>query len=401
MFIGSTPDLLRTGSAWKWLLLLVALLTRLTAWQTPEEGVVIGPSALVLNDLNPKTLPISFDADADAKDVGYKSRSVYKPATVTTFGAKKDVRLMMRAKKDGAALRAVMEQEIRTGDMDYRLRLAFDPQQTTGLVDGTSLGFFDFVLSDVVAEEGLSSLRRLEAVYNGKAGGYTVRATDGTTPLGTEVEVLDEEVVLRLRLAGGTLFMEAGRPTGPYITDINTTELYSESFGSEGTVAHGLAWGVSGLDKAARLFFNQLVLWGSMPDIGTAETPIAQQLFDAILTSSNSFFPSDVASATAAMEATRVLLVSAVADLTTAVNGDLLGPTAEGQRALKNAQKALKLAVKAKASGDKLLAAGKTNTKSLGKKAQALAKRTILALVQVGGFRSNSVGKVFKTASAF
>jgi hypothetical protein len=396
--IKSASKLFSTVHAWK---LLLLLLLAIPAAQL-AVGLVcdgLGPSALILTDLNPKTLPISFESDANDKDVKYKSRSVYKPATVTTGGAKKDVRLMMLAKKDGAALRAVMEQQIRASDMDYRIRLAFDPNQTNGLIDGTSLGFFDFILLE--PGQGVSPLRRLEAVYNAGLGGYTVRATDGNVPLGIEVDVRDEEVVLRMRLVGGTLFMEAGRPTGSFVTNINTTELHSETIGGGGPVTHTFAWGVSGLGKAARMYFNLLTLWGDLPDIGAAETPIAEQLMCAVLIAGNTQFPADVASATDNMEDIRALLAQVVTDLTAAVDGDLLNAPAQGKLALKSAQKALKLAQKAKASGDKMLAAGKTNPKALGNKARGIALRAVLSLVQVGGFRSNSPNKVLKTATFF
>jgi hypothetical protein len=396
MSIGSALTKLDTRRLCKGLLLVGAL-----AAQLPLEPLLglIGPDALILKDLNPKVLPISIDVDADAKDVKYQSKAVYKPKTVTTGGAKKDVRLMLIAKKDGAALRAVMGQETRTDEMDYRIRLAFDPALTSGLVDGTSLGFFEFVLLEPA--EGGRQVRRLEAVYNQAIAGYTVRATDGVIPLGIEAGVTTNEVVLRLRLEAGTLFLEAGVPTGPFVNNISTVELYSEALGAEGDVAHTFAWGVSGLDKSARLFFNLLTLWGPLPDIGTAETPIAGQLMSAVLIAGNTLFPGDVAAATANMEAIRALLATVVTDLTAAVDGGTLGGVAQGERALKNATKALKLAEKAKAAGDKMLAAGKEKPAVLGKKARAIMRRAILSLVQVGGFKSNSAGKAIKVADFF
>ena len=74
------------GGGWKALLLLAALLTH-----TPIPPALggSGPGNLLLTDLDPKVLPISFSADADGKDVSYQSRAAYKPATVTTGGAKK------------------------------------------------------------------------------------------------------------------------------------------------------------------------------------------------------------------------------------------------------------------------------------------------------------------------
>lgn len=307
---------------------------------------------------------------------------------------------MLLAKKDDAALRAVMEQVIRASDLDHRMRVAFDPGATTGLVDGASLGFFEFALIDAGSSE-VSAVRRLEAVYNASNGGFTVRATDGTDPLGIELDVANPEVVLRLRLAGSTLFMEAGAPTGPFVVNIDTTELHAEPLAEAGAVAHTFAWGVAGLGKAGRMYFSQLGLWGPLPDIGEAETPIAQQLMAATLSVSNALYPDDVASATDTFDAMAALLGPIVADLTSAVDGDLFNATAQGKRALRNAQKALTLAQKAKAAGEKQLAAGKTSTKALGKKARTIALRTILALVQVGGFRSNSPGKALKTAAYF
>lgn len=398
MSIGSALDWVFAHTGRKSVLLLLALVTHLPTWPLVEGG---GPSALVLVDLNPKTLPITFEADGDPKDVKYASRSVYKPATVTTGGAKKDVRLLLQAKKDNAALNAVMQQTIRADDMDYRIRFAFDPGRTTGLVNGSSLGFFQLIMPATQPAEGKSSFRRLDAVYDADGGGFIVRATDGESLLGMSLPVANAEVVLRLRIAGGTLFMEAGAPTGPFVTDINTTELYSEPLGAEGTLSHTFGWGVSELGKGAMLYFNLLTLWGPLPDIGNAETPIAQGLMNAAMTVGDALYPSDVAQATQVMDDTGVLLASVVADLTTALDQGGLGATADGKRALQNAQKAMKLAQKAKAAGDKMLAAGKDNPKSFGKKARAIAFKTILALVQVGGYRSNSAGKVFKTVQPF
>ncbi len=398
-------DLWQDGRGLKWLLLLTALVL-----QAPTETVSQGfvPNALILTDLNPKTLPIVLAADADNKDVKYKSKSTYKPKTVITGGAKKDVRLMLRAKRDNAGLRAVLDHEIATNDMDYRIRLAFDPGKRDGLVDGASLGFFEIIVLGAAPAEGTQTVRRLEAVYNEAMDGYTVRATDGTDPLGMTLDVADEEVVLRLRLAGGLLFMEAGAPTGPFITNINTTELYSEDLSVESGlwssgngIPHNIAWGVAGLGKKATLYFNLMTLWGALPHIGDAETPIAQQLITTVITVTNSLFPSDVATATQVMDDTAAVLLDVVMDLETAVNVESFRDPSQASRALKTAKKALKMAQKAKASGDKLLAAGKTNPAPLGKKAMAITIRSILALVQVGGFRSNSASKAVKTASSF
>ncbi len=385
------------------LLGLLALLVMPACIAYPPDGG--GSSSLLIEDLNPKVVPVLIEDDGNSKDVLYSSKSKYPPKTASLDG-KSDKRLKLKAKQDGAALRAVLERDFIATNATIHARVAFDPAKTKGLVDGTSLAFLELVLDTQGGADGGVPFRKLEAVFDEGSGGPLVQATDGTSPLGTPTLFPGAtEVVLQFRDIGAALVLEAGPTNGPEPFDYTPIQIHSEPIADGVPFLRTVAWGVDGLGKQGTFFVNQLFLGGASPAIGVTETSIASTLssaYDAAFHASP-LFAFDLFTATASIEDARVALVLAVADIEAALGAadGVAGFQAvtEGERALKSAGKALKLAEKAKAQGDKLLAKGKTSPFPLSKKAKAASQFTQLAIVQIAGFRSSSKSKPNKVGS--
>jgi len=386
------------------LLLALLVIPSCAGTYPPDGGGTSGD--ILLEDLNPKLLPIAIEDDGNTKDVIYKSRVNYKPKTALANG-KTDKRLMLKAKQDDASLRAFLEPDLFATQSTIHARVGFDPAKVDGLVDGTSLAFLELVLDASPPVDGDSSIRTLEAVYDAASGGLLVRATDGLGPLGKPI-LFDgaSEVVLQFRDTGATLFLEAGTPTGDFYFNFNTQVVHSEALIADGIQPpRSVAWGVDGLDKKGTFFLNQLLLAGTFPAIGATETAIVQTLIGSFDESfhASPIFAFDLQTATDDVDLARAALVTAIADIEAALGaadgGGGFDEVTQGELALKSANKALKLAEKTVAQGNKLLDKGKTNVLPVAKKALKIAQFTQLAIAQMAGFRSKSKNKVEKMGS--
>ncbi len=352
--------------------------------------------SIVLTDLNPKALPIDVVDDGDIKDVRYKSASKYKPATV----GQKDKRALLTAKSDNAAFTAELARSFIASGLTARVRLAFDPDKTDGLVDGQTFGFFETRTDSVLIEaagDGGADRYRLEAVYDADTAGFVVRATDGTSTLGDEVFVpATAEVVLEISFSGSTLTLRAGVPTGASPGSFSAQQVVSIS-GLPSVLAFTLRWGAEELGKKARLYFNNFELTGPYPEIGDAETPIALLLIDAYGSIEMTQFNEDIAAVTKVMGDASSALDQALTDLEAALASDSLADVTRGDLARKSLAKALKATEKARDLGVKLIDKGKTNVKPLKKRAKQASSALQLALAQIAGFRSKSYGRLLKS----
>ena len=317
------------------------------------SGSDVHITSVVIHNLDPKRLPVEVEADDDDKDMAVKGRRKFKPAKGSEDGTPYQ-RLQIRAKRDEASV-CLLGSFSGSGDSYISERMSIDA--TTGLVDGTSLGFMEVRHGTGDAED----IHRVEAVWDAGLDGFTVGARENGAPIGASVHYAGaRELRFFVEQAGAQLDLLVAIPgTGPY--DHGDQTLVSTSdLGTTGLPCRG-AFGAEGLSRKASMYFVDLLCDGSVDalDLTQAELSLSALLQWAGTASGNcetfadpaDFFPNLVLAqqwagvASLAYAAAQSQLDDALAD------GDIVGTKAKLLGATvgkgrKRAEKALKLAEK-------------------------------------------------------
>lgn len=366
-----------------------------------HDGAEGSGGTLTVNNLDPKRMPVELEEDEDNKDIKVQGRRPFKPAKKDpSAGPERQLRLF--AKRDDAEA-CVASQFKGFGSVDLWVRLSIDG--TVGLVDGTSLGFFE-LRHDTA---GGLLVNRIECVWNAAIDGFTARAVDGGLVVGTPVDFPGARALMLFATQNGTdlelSVALAGFDSYDWTdqTTVHVTNVPSD------LDEYCLAFGTKGLAKKGSMFFADLVLSGdlSMSSLSDDEVVLQGQLQFASLCSGNAETWSDpgefLGNLAVAKEWAAIGVTAWDAARTTfdelRDEGVITGKRAKlMDKAIKKGRKSLKKALKVVTKlVDKGAGAGDFS-KAVEKASQRARNHADLATGQLMGLNSSSVDHVYDWA---
>jgi len=367
--------------------LAVALLAALGIGMS-GDGFFTPTFVLTLTSLNPKSLPMTLADDGDSKDVSIKDRVKFKPTAGGEQGLER--RLRLKAKKTGGD--AALGLDLQThGNISASLRVAVD--DTTGLLDGESLAFFERR-----AQDGSPPLR-VEAVWSAGLDGLLLRGVIGGTPVGEPVELPGErEADLFITDVGTSISLSAG---GSGLGGLFGT--FDQSGGEADTAEWG--YGVQGLGPSGAFWFAHLRFdWGP-GDVttGPVETDAlisafycwrallnAQQLLEDPPPHNLFALQSYLFSAT--------IITSAWNTLQAGLDADTLLPSTEGPKVTALAKSTAGWVVPAFQDVSDLIEKDATSGASVKGHVKVALDKVELLMAQLNGFKSKSHNKLLDSA---
>lgn len=358
-----------------------------------SEGGGFGQIGATIIDLTFKGLPIVADPDdADPKDTALSKSKQNSPSFGTV------TRMVMRAKKDGAAHRMLYQREFQE-TFQSGISISVNPDVGT-LVDGQSAGYFEVRQTASTGPEGLPIFLRMTATWDAKSQGLSISAEDQGGPLGDPVAFPGStEVDMAISWNAKGRFLSAF-PTGEFEEGFGFFD-FTDVVPVPSGVPFFLAFGVESLGKAAQFLFVNLSIRSDGLHSGGDEIKaamyatialsfiekawvFAQEGFDTSLVKSN-------------LTVGLLYLEAAKDSLEESMASGTIHESAQTKLAVRSLKKGMQRLTKGGKLADKLLKKEKEPTNSLANRCNQARWEALLIQAQLFGFKSKSIDKYFKT----